>query len=265
MRLRSLGYRTDLLFPRFEGEIHDRGSYLVIRTPKNPGFYWGNFLLFDRPPEEGDHERWTELFRREIGGPSGTHHMAFGWDSVTGEPGAIEPLLADGFDQQDTVVLSTERLTPPPHANGDVEVRVLTTDDEWEAALDNQVVISGEGYEPVSYREFRGRTMERYRAMARKGLGNWYGAFLKGRLVGDLGLYVDKNRTLGRYQAVGTHPDFRRQGICGALVVAAGEDARKRFGVSTLVITADPDYHALRLYESVGFRPTERQIGVCKA
>jgi hypothetical protein len=46
MNVKSLGYRTDLIFPTFDGEIIDRGDYLVIRTPKNPTFYWGNFLLF---------------------------------------------------------------------------------------------------------------------------------------------------------------------------------------------------------------------------
>jgi hypothetical protein len=46
MDIRSLGYRTDLFFPRFDGIIIDRGSYLVIRTPGNPHFYWGQFLLF---------------------------------------------------------------------------------------------------------------------------------------------------------------------------------------------------------------------------
>lgn len=52
MNIRSLGYRTDLLFPRFDGEVIDRGDYTVIRTPSNPTFYWGNFLLFDQPPPQ---------------------------------------------------------------------------------------------------------------------------------------------------------------------------------------------------------------------
>lgn len=57
MQVRSLGYRTDLIFPAFDGQITDRGDYLVVRTPSNPTFYWGNFLLFDRPPGDGDFER----------------------------------------------------------------------------------------------------------------------------------------------------------------------------------------------------------------
>jgi len=54
MKVRSLGYRTDLIFPRFDGEIIDREGYLVIRTPTNPTYFWGNFLLFQNPPGAGD-------------------------------------------------------------------------------------------------------------------------------------------------------------------------------------------------------------------
>ncbi len=46
MEIQSLGYRTDLIFPKFDGQIIDRGNYLVILTPTNPTYYWGNFLLF---------------------------------------------------------------------------------------------------------------------------------------------------------------------------------------------------------------------------
>jgi hypothetical protein len=43
-----------LIFPAFEGEIIDRGAYIVVRTPYNPTIYWGNFLLFEKSPAEGD-------------------------------------------------------------------------------------------------------------------------------------------------------------------------------------------------------------------
>lgn len=53
MQPTSLGYRTDLIFHRFEGEVTDRGHYLVIHTPSNPSYRWGNLLIFDAPPEAG--------------------------------------------------------------------------------------------------------------------------------------------------------------------------------------------------------------------
>ena len=82
MQVRSLGYQTDLIFPSYDGEIIDRGNYLVIRTPKNPSYYWGNFLLFDHPPMKGDDQVWQELFAREIGAPPLVTHLTFGWDTT---------------------------------------------------------------------------------------------------------------------------------------------------------------------------------------
>ena len=32
---RSLGWQTDLIFARFDGEVADRGDHLLVRTPTN--------------------------------------------------------------------------------------------------------------------------------------------------------------------------------------------------------------------------------------
>jgi hypothetical protein len=79
MNLRSLGYRIDLMFPRFDGLVVDRGGYPVVRTPSNPRFWWGNFLLFPAPLALDDLPRWRELFAAEIGGPLQIDHLAFGY------------------------------------------------------------------------------------------------------------------------------------------------------------------------------------------
>ena len=54
MSIQSLGYRTDLFFSRLSGEVTDNGEYLCIRTPSNPTYWWGNYLLFKRAPRLGD-------------------------------------------------------------------------------------------------------------------------------------------------------------------------------------------------------------------
>jgi ribosomal protein S18 acetylase RimI-like enzyme len=80
------------------------------------------------------------------------------------------------------------------------------------------------------------------------------------RLVADLGVFVD--REVGRYQSVCTHPEFRRRGIGGALVVEAGRQVMAERNLEKLVIVADDDSSGLRLYKSLGFQPMERQIGL---
>ena len=102
--------------------------------------------------------------------------------------------------------------------------------------------------------------MARYRKMAQAGLGAWFGAFLENQLVADLGLFFEAG--VGRFQQVETHPDFRRRGICGTLVYHSSRFGFEKMEARTLVMVADEHYHAARIYESVGFRPKERQVGL---
>ncbi len=260
MQIRSLGYRTDLIFPRFEGLIVDRGDYLVIRTPSNPGFYWGNFLLFRDPPAADSLPVWKRLFQEEIASRQEARHFAFGWDSPEGERGDLEPFLNESFLLNESIVLTTDSVLPPPHYHPEARVRPLITDADWEQALQNQIACRDPEFSLEDYRIYKTRQMERYRRMAGTGRGAWFGAFLGDRLVADLGVFTEG--MLARFQQVETHPEFRRQGLCGTLVYESSRAVLDRWGVERLVMVADEHYHAARIYESVGFQPAERQLGI---
>ena len=62
----SAGWRSDLIFPAFDGQISASGEALVVRTPSNPHYYWGNFMLYERAPREGEAAAWIAAFAREI-------------------------------------------------------------------------------------------------------------------------------------------------------------------------------------------------------
>ena len=260
MNIQSLGYKTDLFFPRFDGEVVDRGDYTVIRTPSNPTFHWGNFLLFDRPPAAGDFERWQRLFAEEIGKPSDIGHVAFGWDTVNGEKGDLQSFLDAGLRPNSSVVLTASAVNPPPKVNADCVIRPLREDWEWESATEAQISCRAPEHTLEGYTPYKTRAMARYRRMVQAGLGEWFGAFLEGRAAADLGVFVENG--VGRFQSVVTHPDFRRRGLCGTLVYEAARYAFERLGAETLVMVADEEYHAAKIYESVGFLPTEHHIGV---
>ena len=81
-------------------------------------------------------------------------------------------------------------------------------------------------------------------------------------MVADLGLFRDGD--VARFQDVATDPSFRRRGICGRLVYEVARESLASGQVKTLVMAADENYHAARIYESVGFKPQERTATACR-
>lgn len=258
--LRSLGLKTDLLFPSVCGEIQDRGPYIVVKTPSNPSFIWGNFLVYRRPPGAGDLSRWSAAFRDAFEGDPEVRHQAFTWD----EPGLPRPVPAEfaaaGFEVEPSSILTAARLRPGPHPNNELTIRPLVSEGDWESATRNQIRCRARGWEAASYGRFKLRQMRAYRTVAEAGHGRWFGAFINDRLVGDLGIFQVAG--LGRYQSVGTDPDYRRRGVCSALILEAGRHALEKLGAKTLVIMSGPGSPAERVYRSLGLRPTQSLVGV---
>ena len=258
----SLGWRTDLIFARFDGQVSDRGNHWRVLTPSNPTFWWGNFLLFQHAPGPGDFERWMALFEEEIAGAQpAARHRAFGID--VRERLALPPeFAAAGFalDEATVLTLARDQLLAPREPPEGFEFRVLELLRDGAAMVDKQVAVDQAHHEPVGYRLFAERQMARYAAMQRAGLGHWFGLAAKvdGRpaLVASCGLFRDPARDdgLGRFQVVSTHPAWRRRGLCTALVHAVCRHGFEAMGLRTLVMVADPADVAIGIYESLGFR-----------
>jgi GNAT superfamily N-acetyltransferase len=256
MQIQSLGFQTDLIFSRFSGEIIDRSEYTVIRTPSNPTFWYGNYVLFPKPPEESDITRWMEISAREF---PDSKHTVFGFDGVKGEMGAARAFEKLGFDVIETVVMTASEVHAPPKLNTDAEYRPILTQDVWEQVVALRIECNDE-HEPEGYKLFIRRKMLEYERMSEAGFGNWWGAFLNGKMVSSLGLFLEHG--VGRFQSVETHPEYRRLGLCGTLVYTAAKHALEHHKPNVLVMCADPEYHAARIYESVGFKPTETQMAL---
>jgi ribosomal protein S18 acetylase RimI-like enzyme len=253
----SLGFRTEMIFHRFNGVVHDRGEYLVVKTPSNPGFFFGNLLLFFEAPKLGSLDRWKQLFQMEFNDLPEVKHFTFLWDSPSEGIGDVTELGMEGFSIDFSVVLRAQSVHPPAKYSSQIQVRPITSDTDWREVIECQILSKSDGFDEPSYRIFKERQMARYRAMSEQGFGHWFSAFLDGKLVGDLGIF--KDGSLGRFQSVETHPDFRRQGICGALVYEAAKFAFESMAITELVMVADENYHAAKIYESVGFIPTLKE------
>jgi ribosomal protein S18 acetylase RimI-like enzyme len=256
--VRSLSYRTDLAVRVREGsQVEDRGDYLVVRTPGNPGYWWGNFLLLPslRPGEAAD---WLALFAAQF--PQ-ARHVTLGVD-VTDDTGITgDELAAVGFTAQRSVVLTAGGLRQPPYPNSEVTCRPLRAAADWEqATLLREIALvdeSGVGSDP----EFVRSRVAAARALTEAGLATWYGAFIGGELLAQLGVVTDGPSGLARYQSVETRPDARRRGLAGTLTWHAGTQTLAAGQARTLVIVAAPDDVAIRVYRRVGFTDAEFQIG----
>ena len=255
MKIHSLGRRTDLIFSRFSGTVNDREDYTAIKTPSNPGYHWGNYLIFNRAPQAGDLKKWQEIFDFEFDYYVEPHHYVFAWDTGKEEHGEYQEFEDSGFEFESAVVLVGKEFDEPPHRNTDIEIRTIQSEKEWEAVIKLQTLCTDPKYLNEYYKDFKRKQIAEYKQMTNAGLGNWFGAFIDGILVGDPGIFFESE--IGRYQNVETHSGHRRQGICGTLVYETGQFAFKEYGVDYLVMEADLEYHAARIYESVGFERSE--------
>lgn len=253
----SLGFRTEMIFHQFDGVVKDYKDYLVVKTPLNPGFMFGNLLLFYKAPTTGTLEKWKTLFKKEFQDLPEVKHITFLWDSPSEGPGDTSELSAAGFKVDFSIVLTAQSVHQPVKFNSEMEVRKIETDKEWKDVTEAQILSKSNEYDEKSYRLFKESQMNRYREMSIQGLGNWFGAFANGQLVGDLGLFREND--VGRFQSVETHPDYRRQGICGTLVYESAKFGFNSMNLKELVMVADENYHAAKIYESVGFKPKYKE------
>jgi GNAT superfamily N-acetyltransferase len=251
----SLGYLTDLMLLSLQGSvIEQRAGYQVVRTPANPAFYWGNFLLLSGPPRPGTVSSWIATFAREF---PGAKHVALGVDGTTGDAGDRQEIAAAGLGIELNTVLTATATMPPPRPNESARFRTLDSDADWLAALELQE--AGHGGSADGWQGFQGRRLQAKRRMQAQGFGAWFGAFEDGRMVSGLGVFGDGGG-IARFQDVDTHPAHRNKGLAGTLVYRASQYALHEMGAQTLVILADPDGPAIRIYRSVGFRDTETQV-----
>jgi ribosomal protein S18 acetylase RimI-like enzyme len=253
MDMRSLAFRTDLALLSLAGSIiDDHGSYVAVRTPANPTYWWGNFLLLPQPPSAEEVPAWLATFRSTY--PE-ARHLAFGVDGTDGTRDDMAGFAMAGLHVDTSSVMTATAVHEPPRPNREATYRPLVTDDDWT----QQVELGIAGEHETDGADFVVAKTAAERLLTGRGIGEWWGAFLGDRLVASMGLFVAGQR-LARFQNVKTHPDARGRGLAGTLVHEVSRFGFDALGAETLVMVADPDYLAIRVYRSVGFADTETQL-----
>jgi ribosomal protein S18 acetylase RimI-like enzyme len=257
MRLDSPGLTTDLDLLRLQGStVTDHGDHLVVRTPANPTFWWGNFVLVPTAARAGEVDRWIARFEEEL--PDAQHRaVAFALDG-----GDTDAWAARGWEVEGDVDLATTAVPVAGDAPDGIRLRALASDDDWEQSA--QVGAHGTSAEQLDHRlVFERRRVDAQRRLVDSGRAQWFGAFDGDRLVARLGIV--RLGPLARYQEVVTLESHRRRGLAGALVRAAGEWAFEDPAVSQLVIVAEDGGPAIGLYRRAGFTEVARHVGVSRA
>ncbi len=259
IQIHSLGLATDLAV--LDGVCTDRGEYFVARSPKEPGFYGGNLLVFSQVPQRGDFCHWMRCFAKEFLPFPDVLHVTFAWDKsdVIAE---VSEFIEAGFKLESTVVLTAKVVKPPQFPNSQLQIRRITDDAGWRDVLRSQMLCREKAHGEEVYLQFATQRLLHYRLRVEKGEGDWFGGYLGGELVASIGIFYLDNTA--RFQVVVTVPSARRKGICGTMVHFIAEMTLARSEIDTLVMLADEEYHAAKIYESVGFLPTEHLQGLCR-
>ena len=248
------------MLARMQGAVvADCGDYLVVRTPDNPAFHWGNYVLAGQPWLDRPLGDLVKIFHTEH---PGAQHLAIGVDGVDGRIWGDDEVAECGLEVDRSVVMTATRVQEPTRPNTHAVCRMLVSDADWAAAVDLNTAEPGD-FDPAEHRDFVRRRMTARRAQQEAGLGGWFGAFVDGEMLSGLGLFTDGSG-LGRFQDVETLSSARGRGLASTLVHHASTVGLRDFGIRDLVVVADPGYAAIRIYRSLGFLDSEIQIQLAR-
>ena len=242
------GWASDLAIAELAGAtVEDLGDCIVLRSPHNPDYHWGNCLMVTDASSVNDADRWIARFQ-EV-------HPTADWISI----GLPEfPTDTSGWDAANVHLeqldVLTSRTVPhtAPLPDGYNSRQLVAAD--WSWILERELAenaLTG-NYETERYEQFiRERTTEQL-ALCDRGVAAWFGAFDGEKLVADLGIV--RCGTTARYQAVGTHPDHRRRGLASHLLGEAAQWAAEN-GCDHWVILTEASNDAGRVYRRAGLEP----------
>jgi GNAT superfamily N-acetyltransferase len=242
------GWATDLAILEQTGSsVEDRGDHLLIRTPDNPGFHWGNCLFVTDRDAVDEPARWVETFQSAL--PEAT------WVAVAliRMPDDHIAWVRQGLELELDEVLTTGDLpqeTPLPQG---YTVRRLNGPD-WAQSLARSIAENGRTHEqdPQSFERFTHAQVRARRALSERDAGASFGAFADETLIADLGIV--RCGTTARYQSVSTDQEHRRRGLASHLLGVAARWAADH-GCIRWVIVTEATNPAGRVYRSLGFEP----------
>lgn len=249
MRTFPPGWATDLAILEHCGSIvEDREDHLVVRSPHNPDFHWGNCLFVTDEDTVGDARRWVDTFQSAF--PEATW-VAIG---LTRMPDDLDAWVAMGLELELDDVLTTRTLPRQAPLPEGYTVRRLRGGQDWGQSVARSVAENDRTHEqdPRSYERFAQAQADARRSLSERDVGASFGAFAGDTLIADLGIV--RCGSTARYQSVSTDDEHRRRGLASHLLGVSAQWAADG-GCDEWVIVTEATNPAGRVYRSLGFEP----------
>lgn len=254
--MNTLGIESELMFHRINGTVKKKGKYRVIYTKQYLDSYSGNSLLLECPPTVLNCALLEADFASLIGKPPDIKHRSFMWPMGATTKFNPSEFIQRGYEYSENIVLLANRndLIWPAKNNTQVEIKSYSSNEDWQR-WEAMLLQGNDNDMPVNeYRRYLECQRHVYQSLIGNGQGNWWGAYINGEQVANLGLFFDNG--IGRFQSVLTDPSYRNQGICKTLVHHVAMQGFAK--VDALLMVADGSHHALQLYKSLGFKAIEK-------
>ncbi len=221
----------------------------VFDTPACRASSFNHRLEFDQPPTQETLDKWFDRWCAHHDGKGiGTRYLTF----EVATPW-VPFVLPDGVSFDPLTCLELERPMRERPVPSGYRIAPLVTDLDW-AALRQLSEVVDEGVDEddrVYMRWYQGGL----RARVESDEGVWTGVWWDEVLVGAAGLFW--SGADARFQAVQTHPDHRRRGVCSSMLwwLVEHMDGRTVGDPRRVYIAGTTDTAIERLYVSLGFRP----------
>jgi len=261
--LSNPGLRTNLFFNAVSGTVDFTPACIAINSATCREYYFGNYLILYQPPCDADLDTLESRFAALIGKQEAIAHTVFVWSADRIAPLYIARFLQRGYSYAcETVLLARpEHVISSTPLESRFSIRRYHQPDDWTQWYALQMEDKDAVQDDEKYHAYLRFLQATYMTLIKQGRGAWWGAFDGTRQVANLGLFFDGE--VGRFQSVYTQEKYRNRGLCRALLAAAALDASTI--AQQLVIVADDDHYALRLYEKMGFKAAYKMASLCKA
>jgi GNAT superfamily N-acetyltransferase len=231
--------------------FEEHPGYLVYRSELFRNYYGGNGIEILDPTGMSLAE-WEAISRRYFD-PARFVHTTFTFADRPEFKAIADEAEHAGYNVERNVYMYLDTVDNCRAVPAELEVCTVGTEEEWgELAAFEQRDYVGADWNDPSYTG-PDRLFEKKRFISDAIGIEWFLLKRRGEpeILSKLGIFVHNG--IARLQDVATARDQRRKGYAGYLVGFAVSHALQTLGARGAALLADSDYHAVTLYEKLGF------------